>query len=66
MNHPDDRQEQTDANGTMNTLAELIDWILDHVGSVKELALQQAEKFKRKIQRFKKLNGMARSNPTNE
>jgi hypothetical protein len=50
----------SDELGTIIAVAEeLADWLQEKYGIVKEKAKQQAEKFKKKILKFKNLNGQA-------
>ncbi len=41
----------------LDTFVDLVEWLEERFGSVKETAKEQVEKFKRKIKEFKKLNG---------
>ncbi|MBP6671851.1 MAG: hypothetical protein KA247_01820 [Bacteroidetes bacterium] len=41
----------------LDTFVDLVEWLEERYGSAKEAAKEQVEKFKQKINEFKKLNG---------
>lgn len=41
----------------IDMFGELVEWLHDQYGNAKELAKQQADKFKKRIEQMKKLNG---------